>query len=1343
MLEHSALLHSNRYHILTNYQNVLEPELIEKTSECCLLNSPAFHSTNRNYVSNVKSVTFLDSNVDLDSEKSPGSHATNGSYVSNVKSVTFLDRNVDLDSNVLDYDPEPVASKHMHQNLVSANSSSVPQPDLPCKQLKATLPEFISCKCLNVAGLHGKLDRGILDAEMSFHDLVIFSETHTDRPDFSHTMLRNHACFTKEKPKLTSTNYKYGGIHGICVLAGSRFDANECSIINGTKSECILWIKLRVKNFTFILGALYIPCSSSKFYFDSVFDQIQEDLMDLRPRNLPILLAGDCNSHVALLRDYIESDKNIAEVTGCIFLEEDCTEILENLKLPLNRASQDNMPVDCNGRKLISLCQAFDMFIMNGRLGNDRNLGRATCFKGQPSITDYAIASSDMLKHMYNFEVDIFDPMISDVHAPIEFTICIDPIPGTPVPTTFTSSGEMDDTENHSPESVLPTYNFKWSSEGKSNFKEKMNSFDVKSLVKDLAALALNPTQAGVDKICTDLNDQIIQIAKTTKVLVEKKTHNSSQKSCQKRLNKPWMDDDFRSKREEYYKVKNRLKHAHQNKMCNKKAKEMAALSKNKRKAFRDTLHKDIRTLRKSNSKAYWLLLQQSTEGAQARSKISLQTFLKHFKKLNEAHDNSSPADSSCNFVNSESNVALNYAFTSEEIKEIIFSLKNNKACGLDLLRNEFLKQSSDDLVNFYSLFFNFILDTGLVPDIWCKGLIMPLFKKGDRSDPDNYRGITLLSCMGKLFTACINKRITSFMDEDQKLGPEQAGFREEFSTLDHVFTLYSIIEFYRTRKGRVYCAFIDYTKAFDLITRSSLWLKLLNNGVNGKILDVIVAMYTNAKSCVKSDSNISEFFSCNKGVRQGENLSPILFAIYLNDFNEFISDNCEGLSMLSDCFQSELEIYLRLYVLLYADDTIILAETAEDLQMALNALHEYCSKWDLKVSISKTKIIIFSRGRVKKFPEFRIGNETVEVVDDYIYLGVTFNYNGSFIKAMNKQVSQARKAMFAILQKSRQLYLPIDIVCELYERCVIPILLYGCEIWGFENLHCLEIFHRNFLRRILKSFNFTPNCMLYGETNTTDILTKVEIRMGNFWLRTKFSSKLKISVAMCAFLSSLYDSHPEPRLRWPAKIKEILSSTDLHYMWDDPSINVPSSKLLLKNKLSDKFLDRWKKAVDSNSQCSIYRLFKLTPKFEQYVYELKGSLLFSFHHFVTRVHHLPVTVDRFQKSLAINTSCPLCNLNALGDENHYLFSCPALDSQRQLYLPPALLHIPISSHGEAWKAIMNLEKTDLINIAKFTRSIMSNFKYEREESEVPSITPTTTVTRTGRTVKAPQKLDL
>ena len=326
---------------------------------------------------------------------------------------------------------------------------------------------------------------------------------------------------------------------------------------------------------------------------------------------------------------------------------------------------------------------------------------------------------------------------------------------------------------------------------------------------------------------------------------------------------------------------------------------------------------------------------------------------------------------------------------------------------------------------------------------------------------------------------------------------------------MDHIFTLYSIIEYYRLKKGRIYCAFVDYSKAFDLIDRSSLWSKLLQNGIDGKILDVIRNMYCKAKSCVKSDGKISKFFSCAKGVRQGENLSPVLFAIYLNDFNAFTSQNSDGLCDLSTTCQKDLDVYLQLYVLLYADDTIILAETAADLQRALHGLHEYCQKWDLTINITKTKIVIFSRGKVRNYPCFKMGNDEIEVNDEYVYLGVTFNYNGSFRKAICKQIMQAKKAMFSILQKARVLQLPIDIVCELYERCVIPVLLYGSEIWGFEDINSLEIFHRTFLRYVLRSFKFTPNVMLYGETNTVDIKTKIDIRMLNFWLKTKFTNKL------------------------------------------------------------------------------------------------------------------------------------------------------------------------------------------------------------------------------------------
>ena len=130
--------------------------------------------------------------------------------------------------------------------------------------------------------------------------------------------------------------------------------------------------------------------------------------------------------------------------------------------------------------------------------------------------------------------------------------------------------------------------------------------------------------------------------------------------------------------------------------------------------------------------------------------------------------------------------------------------------------------------------------------------MLKPIFKrKGSPDDPDNYRGITLLSCVAKLFTACVNKRLTDYIEGTGQLGEEQAGFREGYSTLDHTFVLHSLVNLYLHRRKRIYCLFVDYRKAFDLVDRSSLWTKLISHGINGNIVAVIYNMYNNAKSCV------------------------------------------------------------------------------------------------------------------------------------------------------------------------------------------------------------------------------------------------------------------------------------------------------------------------------------------------------------------------------------------------------------------------------------------------------------------------------------------------------------
>ena len=137
-----------------------------------------------------------------------------------------------------------------------------------------------------------------------------------------------------------------------------------------------------------------------------------------------------------------------------------------------------------------------------------------------------------------------------------------------------------------------------------------------------------------------------------------------------------------------------------------------------------------------------------------------------------------------------------------------------------------------------------------------------------------------------------------------------------------------------------------------------------------------------------------------------------------------------------------DIEVFLRLHVLLYADDTIVMVETPEQLQKALNAVSDYCSQWNLTVNTSKTKNVIFSRGKVRRYPDFVFGRDKLDVVDEYVYLGVKFNYNGKYKKMIQKQITQARKVLYCMLAKARKLQLPIDIQCQLFDNLVLPVLL-------------------------------------------------------------------------------------------------------------------------------------------------------------------------------------------------------------------------------------------------------------------------------------------------------------
>lgn len=157
---------------------------------------------------------------------------------------------------------------------------------------------------------------------------------------------------------------------------------------------------------------------------------------------------------------------------------------------------------------------------------------------------------------------------------------------------------------------------------------------------------------------------------------------------------------------------------------------------------------------------------------------------------------------------------------------------------------------------------------------------------------------------------------------------------------------------------------------------------KIIQEGITGKCFNFIFNLYKDIKSKVSTNEGSTECFDCNIGVRQGESMSPILFTFFLNDLEHFLnSKNVDGVKC--DFVTDEIVIYFKLLVLMYADDTVLFSDNSYDLQKSLNFFQEYCALWKLNMNISKTKIVIFGRGKLKQKLHFFLNDSEIDIVDE------------------------------------------------------------------------------------------------------------------------------------------------------------------------------------------------------------------------------------------------------------------------------------------------------------------------------------------------------------------------
>jgi hypothetical protein len=1182
----------------------------------------------------------------------------------------------------------------------------------------------VRCLSLNVCGLKSRLLFPEFIELICKHDIICLVETKLE--DIDVVKINGFTCFMKNRRKYISRS---GGIAllirndflpYIRVIENRGFAPRvDHSILQHYKFvdhfvvENALLFEFCHKNSrqveSFLGAIVYLPPEGSVYVNRQGFQELEETLACLNFQKL--LLFGDFNARTGNLADFVVFGENEQNGITCTFVDQ-----FDVHNIQQTRLSMDNQ-VNSFGNAMLDFCISQNVLICNGRVGDDAVHGKLTCKNA--SVVDYVIVSPCVFENICHFSVGGFDTCFSDVHCPLFFTLRFDlhnEVDGTVI--------TDEECEQLSSNLSKPT----WKAELKDVFIDNVKDGELNNLRNEIDFLLQNVDnvlQSDIDIKTGAFVDILLNAAVKSGMVSDKSRRHNKRKQTASKL--PWFDNDCKNKRKRLRLLKNAVGKDKNNNVLQEQMKNACREYKNsvKRKARQHRLHAQakFRNLRTSDPKEYWKALNRAEglDNVSSQNIPSHEEFVEYFHNLSNVTEEDLLQSPDIENIRAENlnNESLNNNITIDEVLKGIKKLKNNKACGYDRVLNEFLKAASRKIVDVVCLLFNLILKSGRVPDVWTVGFVCPLYKgSGDCKNVDNYRGITILSCLGKLFTSILNERLYMFLDDNKLLGKEQAGFRKGNSTIDHIFALHSLVDLYLQKKKRLFCTFVDFKKCFDNVQHVILWEKLLSLQINGNILLVIKDLYAKAKSCVKTAKGLSAFYTCNVGLRQGENLSPLLCSIFLNDLKPFLIDMAQGLNLVKnvvdDLCLENIEDYLYLFVLLYADDTVILAETEQHMQRALDALHKYCLINGVKVNTSKTKIVIFSRGKVRKIPNFVLGTEKIEVTFEYKYLGTMFSYNNKFFRAIKCQYNAASRAMFSLLRKCNKLDLPLDIQLDLFKKCVVPVLLYGCEVWGFQDLSLCDKLQLRFFKILLRLKSNTSSCMVYGELGEFPVSLEVKTRLLCFWYRLCLDSYVnpdKLSVLMLRLHETNF-AVSTLKSQWLTFVHDCLHENGLGYIWLHVQhrhlfLTIDQFKNLVKQRMRDQFFQQWSSDVHNNNVCITYRLFKESLCFENYLLKLSPVLANSMVKFRCSNHRLPVQQLRYSNVPREDRVCNLCSMNEIGDEMHYVLICPHPDllNARRMLLPKFYLQ-----HPNVLK-LNNLFSTQslvlLRRLARFIRVIM------------------------------------
>ena len=1090
----------------------------------------------------------------------------------------------------------------------------------------------------NVGGLLSKLRVDDFVSYVSSFDFICFVETFVE--DFRSHLFSNYTVYCKPATKLSKQGRRSGGV--IC-LVKNEFAPSVREV--STENDNFLCLLLDKRLFGFDKDVLYVcayvPPEHSPFYTANglsngieLFENCLTELL-LREQDVYVLVCGDLNSRTGSVVPDVYTD---GMVNNNAFLHND-----DNI----HRCSQDTV-VNNYGRLLLNVCTAFGLYILNGVCNGDTQGHLTYIADSGSSVNDYFMLSDDFFAFVYPYCMMYVSERSESDHMPLELYI--------EMPRGKTGKDQLED-------NCQPNERFIWKQDHAQQFIDLVNSEESQEKLKHATDLI----DVDMNGALTLFNDCLKQSAECMKK--QWYVNNKNRKN-------EWFDVECKNARKNVRKLLT--------KFCKTRDKEDRHVYCKARREYNNLLYKKEKEYKEGllcklvnsahDQQDFWETLRKITpKKVSVHNTISNDEWHQHFKRVLEREHGVADCDIENDFVEQDDLGWLDSAITKEEVLNALKKMKNSKAAGPDGIICELLKYSGDCVVNFLVKYFNALFDNGIYPVQWTESIIFPLFKKGNANDPNNYRGISLCDVSSKIYSSVINTRLQRWIEENNITGEHQAGFKKNYSTIDHMFTLLAAVQKQLANNRKLYVAFIDFEKAFDSISRKLLWPVLMKNGIRGKLYRCVRSMYEDVKARIRNGAKLTEYISCTSGVKQGDVCSPVLFSLFINELALEIIENGKHGATFSPYL-------VELFILLFADDIVLLSETAIGLQTQLNSLFRSASQLQLKVNMDKSNIMVFRNGGYLASRErWFYGNSQMTVVNTYKYLGIYFSTKLSFHFACQDLVGRAKKALLGILYTLYRLSNhSLELCFRLFDAQIQPIVQYGAEIWGLEKAsQDIENVHMFALKKFLGVDLRTPNDLVYGDLGRYPIYLNSYVRCINYWLKLTRMEEHRLPFKAYKMLHNLDE---KGKTTWVTNVRKTLCLYGFAFVWNNQGVESVNGFLkCFKQRIIDCRWQEWNDHVQSSERFHFYRSFKVNNYIEPYLLLdiskfIKGAL--------TRlrfgISDIATHSSRYSRTVDSDLLCPLCK-TALENEVHFVLCCPVLSDLREQYIPKKFFSYPCS----------------------------------------------------------------